>query len=245
MSAFPELLIIDFQKFSNEIIPAFIEGSRHPLIKDEIKYYNDAYCNKLLEMSWPESLNLQDVFKKHEEHFFEISSQIMVGEQETLVENNQGWCFEDLIVLFERVLVRNCVLYYANLGRSYSIDSIVEVEDSKLMRVLDKLDLGALIWNQGGIGIRGWISETEVRDLAKGVLTLKGDSQYKSQFETLVRMISIAAENNYGLLYSESLFPVIEKKINIEKVNTEIVKLSIQRKQGAYGEPVFIAEGLC
>lgn len=245
MANFPTIIVFDSEYYQKEIIPSFMEGETNTMIRQEIKRHNRCMGN--IE-PWTKFKNLKSLMTRysHDLSSCEIGGDYYVDHLR-IYKNSEElrkfgirrhqklWGRENLNILFQRLVVRKTAKYYANLGRCYSMTSLINSNNSSLQNLIEKFEEGMSIWNDGGSGFRGVLDNLEVQELKKYLNQIKQNPKFESA-KTLVSLIELAASQNLGLIHTEGVY------LNIsEDKNAKIVKLHLD-ENSSFAEPHFLGE---
>jgi len=226
MGAASNLIAFDYKKYINEVVPSFKEGISNKLLQEEMSIYRLFSPDPV-----PSLINLEllmesfsfDLSSSTYGKLFAVSS-TQIRKTESIFEglSTTEWGYENLVYLFETMLLRHCAKYFLSIGKIYKLDTIIGSEHKRAQELIDKWSDGSQIWSHGSggymEGIRGWLTNTEVKELNLLLSNIELiDDPYENFGDTinsLKGLIHLSAQEDLGLLYGNDL----ELEINNRKL---------------------------
>jgi hypothetical protein len=217
MGALSNIIAFDFRKFEDEVIPSFREGENSNIIRSEIELLRSKSINSVSD--FPNLAQIIDLFDddlttcKYDKCFAADSQGIYQTTRKFELPHRNCWSYEDLTILFECVVLRNCPKYFLSLGKIYQLDSIIYSNDSEVQELIQKWDKGSKVWNHGSggfaEGISGWINPDEVKRLyqqrAKIEFRFEEYFPKNSILRSIFELLKISSDEDLGILYGNDL----------------------------------------
>lgn len=189
MGAWGGLCVFGYDRYTQEVVPAFQSGEQHPLIQNTLALKQraqphhpvsafqglaqlSAACDPLLMTC---SLG----------RTFYVCDGSLTTTPQSVQSCIDCWGYEDVADLFERVLTRYTITHYTNLGLAFTavwqlFPPELELDDVT-RSLIDALDDRCHYWAPGtggyGEGIRGWLDPEETELLALGLTAFSSPAQ--------------------------------------------------------------------
>ncbi|MCG8332174.1 MAG: hypothetical protein MI974_31100 [Chitinophagales bacterium] len=243
MGASAKMIAFDLKKFTQEIIPWLMEGEKNEIIDLEQKrqglpkFHN---LSRIMELFTPDlrSCKFDKRFAADEENIYHTSR---IYER----PNEKCWTYEDLVELFEGLVLRYCAKYQVNLGRIYRLERVINSPKSNIQSILNRLSDYSFVWNHssGGFeeGFYGWIDTSEANTLLKNIgdiqLVKRNSRANQELVDSFEGILEKCVEEELGLSFGNDLhFTVIG--------NQELYRLAelIINEEFIGGEPRFEME---
>ena len=218
------VIAFDFDRFKNQIIPAFKEGESNSLIKNELEFLikDSEVCllpNESNEAFKHQFYGLEVVMETFDDllvksnigrNFAVLNGQIEFIDSSFHLPSKKHWGYEDLCILFEYITLKHCSKYHTNLGKEYSLAEFIP---SLNIGMLSKLDNGCNFFQHGdggfGEGITGWLNKDDTKSLfnsIKGIdFTSSKDYLSKIRIQEFTKLTEIAVNENLGILAGRDL----------------------------------------
>ena len=211
MGSWGTLCTFDCERFRAEIVPALRAGEHPALIADEIARSQNASLWKL-----PPMHGLAKVMATFDDDLNASSS------LERFFTAPAGWSYEQLCVLFQRLLFRYCVTAFTIVGRKYAAWMTLRSDDDVTGTTEESDALVAALderwhwWTHSGGGYReglnGWLDAAETVRFAHFLEQVAPADDYHDREAWLDRvgrmryLVDRARLENVGLLWGGDLW---------------------------------------
>ena len=229
MSSVSTIVAFDYIKFKETVISALNEGETNTIIKKEIERDNFTSSkfenlNKIISLfdTKISSCTYGQSFAADKNGIYKTSNKFDRP-------NENCWTYEDLAILLERLIMRNCAKYHLNLGKISRLELVISSKNTSVQNSLNKLCNGGNYWahcSADDNGIYGWLNIDEVKYLnnhAELIDEVNSRDQSNSLINSFRDFLEIAAINELGIMFGNSLdFEIVghNKSFTIGKLVT-------------------------